>query len=115
VPQENTIPLFLYSVMVILAVVLLVIPFCRQWRNSSLWVRAVCFVLAINRLIWSALGFALVLYSTHLSSHMRASLFHWKLIFTGIALGLLVSLLFSAEFRQLAAPGIFGTRGLTKR
>lgn len=101
--------------MVIFAIVLLLIPFGRQWRNSSLWVRLVCLVLAINSLIWIALDFALIFYSAHWSNHMRTFLFHLKLTLGGMSLGLLISLLFSVEFRQLAAPRIFGTRDLTKR
>jgi hypothetical protein len=101
--------------MVVLAIFLLLIPFTGQYRSSSLWVRAVTLILAINSLIWSALGFALIFYSAHLTAYARASFLHCKWLSTGIALGLLISLLFSVEFRHLAAPGVFGQRGLTKR
>ena len=113
--QDNTLPVLLYSVMVILAIFLSLIPLTGQYRSSSLWVRAVTLILAINSLIWSALGFTLIFYSAHLTAHARSSLLQCKWLCTGIALGLLISLLLSPEFRQLAAPGVFGQKGLTNR
>lgn len=105
--QDNTFPIFCYSAAAILAlVVFLVGPFTRDYQNSSAWFRAVFFALASNMLIWSALGFTLIFYSEHFSTHARAALSHSKWISTGITLGILISLLFTK---------LFDTKGLTKR
>jgi len=105
--QDNTFPIFCYSAAAILAlVVFLAGPFTRDYQNSSLWLRAVFFALATNMLIWSALGFTLIFYSGHFSTHTRAALSHCEWISSGITLGILISFVFSK---------LFDTRGLTKR
>jgi hypothetical protein len=105
--QDNTFPVFCYAAAAILAVVLLFgIRFERDLRNSPLWFRAANLVLAINILVWSALGFTLIFYSAHFTTHTRAALIHCKWMCGGITLGVLISLAFSR---------IFQTRGLTNR
>jgi hypothetical protein len=105
--QDNTFLIFCYSAAAILAlVVFLVGPFTRDYQNSSAWLRAVFFALAINMLIWSALGFTLIFYAVHFSTHTRVALFHCKWTSGGISLGILLSFLFTK---------LFDTRGLTKR
>src|SRR5438552_11232384 len=105
--QDNTFPVFWYSAAVILALLILLVgPFTREYRSSSLWFRAVNLALAINLLIWSALGFTLIFAPAHFSTHTRAALFHCKWISSGITFGILISLMFSK---------LFDTRGLTSR
>ena len=105
--QDNTFPIFFYSAAVILALVVFFVgPFTRDYQNSSLWLRAIFFALATNLLIWSALGFTLIFYSQHFSTHTRAALSHCKWISSGITLGILISFLFTK---------LFDTRGLTNR
>jgi len=107
VRPDNTILLFWYSAASILAVVVLLgIRFARDLRDSPLWVRVAFFALAITLLIWSALGFTLIFYSAHLSTHMRAALINLKWMFSGISLGLVISLTLNK---------VFQARGLTKR
>ena len=99
--QDNTVLVFLYSAAAILAVVLLLgIRFERDLRGSPLWFRAVNVVLAINLLVWSALGFALVFYSVHFSAHTRTALSDCKWTSGGITLGVLISLAFSRLFQK---------------
>ena|SRR5207248_9370955 len=105
--QDNTFPIFCYSAAAILAlVVFLVGPFTRDYQNSSRWLRAVFFALATNLLIWSALGFMLIFYGAHFSSHTRVALSHCWWTSGGITLGILISFLFTK---------LFDTGGLTKR
>jgi hypothetical protein len=97
--QDNTFPIFCYSAAAILAlVVFLVGPFTRDYQNSSAWLRAVFFALAINLLIWSALGFTLILYAAHVSTQTRVALSHCKWTSGGITLGILISFLFTKLF-----------------
>jgi hypothetical protein len=99
--QDNTFLVFCYSAAAILAVLLLFgIRLERDLRNSPLWFRAANLVLAINMLIWSALGFTLIFYSAHLSAPVRIAISHCKWTSGGITLGMLISLGFSRFFKQ---------------
>jgi hypothetical protein len=105
--HDNTFPVFCYSAAAILGVVaLMLVPIWRDFRNYSLSYRAVFLVFAGNLLIWSGLGFTLLFYSVHFSTHIRAALFNLKWVSSGITLGLMISLLFIR---------FFDGRGLTKR
>lgn len=105
--QDNTFPIFCYSAAVILAVVVFLVgPFTQDYKKSSAWLRAIFFALAINLLIWSALGFTLIFYATHFSPHTRVALSHCKWTSGGITLGILISFGFSK---------LFDARGLTNR
>ncbi len=93
--------IFWYSAAVVLAIVLLFgLRFARDLRDSPLWFRAVNVLLAINLLVWSALGFSLIFYSPHLSAPTRIALSHCKWTSGGITLGVLVSLAFSRLFKR---------------
>jgi hypothetical protein len=99
--QDNAFLIFGYSAAVILAIVLLLgLRFERDLRASPRWFRAANLVLATNLLVWSALGFALVFYSAHFSTHTRTALFHCKWTAGGITLGMLICLSFSRFFKQ---------------
>ena len=100
--QDNTIPIICYSAMPILSLAFLFLAFAPRYRRTSLWLRSVSLVLGIIGPIWSALGFLLLFYSSHFTRQSRVYLFHWKSHISGIAVGLMISLLLSTEFRQLA-------------
>jgi hypothetical protein len=100
--QDNTISIVCYAAMPILSLAFLFLAFAPRYRRTSRWLRSVSFVLGIIGPIWSALGFLLLFYSSHFTSHSRAYLVHWKSTLSGVALGLLISLLLSPEFRELA-------------
>jgi len=100
--HDNTLILICYSVMPITSVWFFFVEFAPKYRSASSWIRSVHFVLGIIGLVWSALGFLLVFYSSHFTRQTRFSLSHWKSHIGGIAVGLLISLVLSSEFRQLA-------------
>jgi len=107
VRPDNTVLLFWYSAAAILAVVVLLgIRFARDLRDSPLWVRAAFFALALTLLVWSTLGFTLVFYSPHFSTHVRVALINCKWMFSGISLGIVISLTLNK---------LFQTKGLTNR
>ena len=88
----------------ILSIIVLFGLFAPKYRLASRWLRSIFVLLAIFGVMWSALGFLLLLYSEQFSRHTRAYLFQWKSHLSGIAMGLLISLILSPEFRQLARP-----------
>jgi hypothetical protein len=99
--EDHIFVVFGYSAAAILAVILLLgIRFERDLRNSPHWFRAANVVLAINILVWSALGFILTFYSTLFSAHTRAALSHGKWTSGGITLGMLITLAFSRFFKR---------------
>jgi membrane associated rhomboid family serine protease len=99
---DNTLIFIAYAVMPVASLWFFFVAFRRKYRGTSQWIRSVNLFLAIIGLIWSALGFLLLFYSSHLTSQTRSSLFQWKSHISGIAVGLLISLLLSSEFRQFA-------------
>ena len=99
---DNTLIFIAYAVMPVTSLWFFFVAFRRKYRGTSQWIRSVNLILAIIGLIWSALGFLLLFYSSHLTSQTRSSLFQWKSHISGIAVGLLISLLLSSEFRQFA-------------
>ena len=99
--QNNTILVFAYSAAAILAMgLLLAIRFERGLRNSPRWFRAANLVLAINMLVWSALGFTIMFDVAHFTTHTHAALVQCKWTCGGIGLGILISLAFSRFFKQ---------------
>lgn len=102
--QDNTIEIFSYSAMPILSLAFLFSTFASKNRHTSRWLRTIAVLLAILGPIWSGLGFLLLFYSEHFTRHTRDYLFQWKSHLSGIAMGLLISLILSPEFRQLARP-----------
>jgi len=101
--HDNTLILIGYSVMPIASVWFFFVAFAPEYRSGSSWIRSVHFVLGIIGLVWSALGFLLVFYSSHFTRQTRFALSDWKSHIGGIAIGLLISLVLSSEFRQLAS------------
>ncbi len=99
---DYTISIVLYSAMPLLSLPFLFLAFAPKYRRSSFWLRSVSFVLSINGLVWSALGLTLLLNASHLTRQVRLSLDHWRSHLGGIGLGLLISLILSPEFREIA-------------
>lgn len=99
---DYTISIVCYSVMPLLSLAFLFLAFAPKYRRSSFWLRSVSFVLSINGLISSALGLTLLLNASHLTRQIRLSLEHWRSHLGGIGLGLLISLILSPEFREIA-------------
>jgi ABC-type sugar transport system permease subunit len=91
-----------YLVEAILPVILLFLLLAPKHRPSSRWVRSVFSVFVIILPVQSALGFLLLLYSEHFNRHTFEYLFQWKSQLNGIAMGLLISLFLSPEFRKLS-------------
>jgi membrane associated rhomboid family serine protease len=114
--QDSTIEIFSYSVMPILSIVFLFLTFAPKNRHASRWLRSITVILAVLGPIWSGLGFLLLFYSEHFTRNTRDYLFQWKSHLSGIAMGLLISLILSPEFRQLARAGRRSEQqGLTNR
>jgi membrane associated rhomboid family serine protease len=99
--EEKTLIFIGYAVMPLASLWFFFVAFGRKYRSASQWIRSVNLILAIIGLIWSTLGFLLLFYSSHLTSRTRSSLFDWKSHISGIAVGLLISLLLSSEGREL--------------
>jgi|SRR5579864_6796542 len=107
VRPNNALPVFLDFAAVIIAVVLLLmVPFSREFRSFSPWFRAVNVLFAVTFLVWSALGLILTFRSLDFSAHLRGALFRGKLMLGGMSMGFFVS---------LALSRLFEARGLTKR
>src|SRR5437867_11013255 len=100
--QDNTISIVSYFVMPLLSLAFLFLTFAPKYRRTSVWLRSVSFILSINGLIWSALGFTLLLKASHLPRQIRLFMDHWMSHLGGIGLGLLISLILSPEFREIA-------------
>src|SRR5439155_13568270 len=91
-----------YSLAPILSLVILFALPAPKYRNMSRWPRSIFLILAIIGPIWSTFGFLLLFYSEHFTSQSRDYLFQWHSQLTGTAIGLLISLFLSPEFRQVA-------------
>jgi hypothetical protein len=100
--EEHLAEFVCYSAAPILSLVFLFLVIAGKYRHRSRWFRSVNLVLAIIGPIWSALGFLLLFYSEHFTRHTRAYLFQWQSQLTGIAIGLLISLFLSPEFRRVS-------------
>jgi membrane associated rhomboid family serine protease len=101
--EEHLLEFVCYSAAPVLSLVFLFLTIAPKYRrHASRWVRRVVFVLAILGPIWSALGFLLLFDSEHLTRQTRDYLFQWKSHLGGIAMGLLISLILSPEFRKLS-------------
>ena len=100
--QDNTIWIVCDFAMPILSLAFLFLAFAPKYRRRSAWLRSVSLILGINGLVWSALAFTLLLYASHLTRHVRISLDLWMSHLGGIGLGLLISLILSPDFREMA-------------
>jgi membrane associated rhomboid family serine protease len=100
--QDNIVSIVFYAAMPFLSLSFLFVAFAPKHRNTSRWLRGVCVLLAIIGPIWTALGFMLLFYSSHFTRHTRVSLGAWMSHLSGIAIGLLISLILSPEFREIA-------------
>ncbi len=74
-------------------------------HTASRWIRCVFILLAIVGAPWGILGVLRFGYPTHFTRGTRASFDHFDALLGGFALGLLTSLLLSAEFWQIARSG----------
>jgi membrane associated rhomboid family serine protease len=100
-----------YSAAPSLSIVIVFGLLAPKYRHMSRWLRSIFVVLAITGPIWSALGFLLLFYSGHFTRQGRHYLFQWQSQLTGIAIGLLISLFLSPEFRKLSRiPSLFRRR-----
>jgi hypothetical protein len=92
-----------YTIGLVGAVILLFFPF-STYRYASWWLRSL-FLLASPALIaWAGLGFFLLSHEqahhSDLSYERLWSLSHLKSDFAGVALGFLIALVISPEFRK---------------
>lgn len=95
---------FCYLVAPVLSVAFLFLLLAPKHRPTSRWVRSIFALLAIFGVVWSALGLLLLLYSEQFTRDTRVYLFQWKSHLSGIAMGLLISLILNPEFRKLCRP-----------
>jgi hypothetical protein len=71
-------------------------------RTASRWIRCVLAILGVIGIPYSTFGVLRLGFNTHFSRQMRYNLDHYGSVLGGIAIGLLISLLLSPEFWQLA-------------
>jgi len=71
-------------------------------RTASRWIRCVLAILGVIGIPYGTLGVLRLGFPTNFSRQMRYNLDHFGSVLGGIAIGLLISLLLSPEFWQLA-------------
>lgn len=95
-----------YIIVAVGAVVLALAPFLSKYRNASLWLRSGLFLIGPVAIAWSALGLYLLRHQkdgrTLLSWPRFWALDHLKSNLAGLAVGMLLCLILSPEFRSFA-------------
>lgn len=81
----------------------LFLPFIGNGRKASVWLRTVCFAWGIVGWLWSGIAFLLFFFASQLNTTLRTYLSHGKSQLSGIAIGLMISLFLSPEFRRLGS------------
>src|SRR5260370_42426599 len=96
-----------YTIVAAGSVLLLIAQFSRRFRHSSLWFRSAFFLGSLSAIIWSALGFFLLLHHkgghTDLSWSRFWALHGFKSDFGGVALGIFIALVINPEFWRRSA------------
>ena len=98
--QDNIVPVFCYTLGVALPFALACLAF--WYRESSRSIRLVCLAWVVFGVAWGTLGFIRLFYSAHFSRQGRIALDHWKTHIGGIVVGLLISMLLSADFWKVS-------------
>ena len=93
-----------YTIAATGSVFLALIPFVGRYRDASPWLRIGMLVAAAVCIAWSILGFYLLAHTIGGKTSLPWSRFwaldHMKSNLTGFALGILLSLVLSPEFRS---------------
>ena len=93
-----------YVVVAIGSLVLATVPFQPRYRAASVWLRVGFFLVGPVGITWSGLGFYLLLHQKGGKTLLPWSRFwaldHIKSSITGLAVGMLLCLLLSPEFRS---------------
>ena len=93
-----------YVIVAIGAALLALAPFLSKYRNASLWLRCGLFLIGPVGIAWSALGFYLLRHQkdgrTLLSWPQFWAFDHMKSNVSGLAVGMLLCLMLSPEFRS---------------
>lgn len=71
-------------------------------RTASRWIRCVLAILGVIGIPYGTIGVLRLGFPTHFSRQMRYNLDYYGTVLGGIAIGLLISLLLSPEFWQVA-------------
>jgi hypothetical protein len=97
-------PSVAYAIVAIGSLLLATVPFVPRYRSASLWLRLGFFLIGPIGIAWSGLGFYLRLNErgdrTLLSWPRFWALDHIKANIAGLALGMLLCLVLSPEFRS---------------
>jgi hypothetical protein len=94
----------LYALGVVGSVLIFLAAFAPGLQRVSSWIRAAFFLFVPVCLGWSILGFTLLYYSPHLSPARSHMLHVSKIALSGIAIGIILVLFLSSEFRGLTRP-----------
>ena len=76
--------------------------FALKRRAASRWIRSVLVILGLNGIPWGILGVLRLGYPMHFARQTRLDFYHFETVLGGIAIGLLIGLLLSPEFWQIA-------------
>ena len=98
----RTFDLIAYSVALLSAPWFLSLSFYSSHRARNAWIRWVCLILAVVGIAFGVIGIVLLAWGSQLSRSTRILLYHIEYRLPPFAIGLLVSLLLSSEFRQIA-------------
>jgi hypothetical protein len=101
VQEDYTIHIVLYALVAIGSPVFFLFMLLKH-RTASRWIRCIFVLLAFVGVPWGVLGVLRLGYPTHFTRVTRASFYHFETLLGGFALGLLTSVLLSAEFWQIA-------------
>jgi hypothetical protein len=100
--QDDYIIHLIWHAIIAVASPLFFVFMALKHHTASRWIRCVFILLAIVGVLWGILGVLRFGYPAHFTRAARASFDHFDALCGGFALGLLTSLLLSAEFWQLS-------------
>src|SRR2546427_11797910 len=90
----------LYAIAFVGGLALFAAPFTRSGRAGPQWIRIALGISGWTGLAWSILGFTLLVGSGSLSERSYGLLVHFKTLFAGMAIGILILMFASGEFAK---------------
>jgi hypothetical protein len=96
----------LYAIAFAGGLALFAAPFTRSGRAGPQWIRIALGISGPTGLGWSILGFTLLVGSGRLSTRSYDLLVHFKTLFAGMAIGILVLLFASGEFARFFGASV---------
>jgi hypothetical protein len=95
--MNSTLDIVCYGCGCIGGLILFVAPFSAKCRKNPRWIRVALWMSGPMAMGWGLLGYTL-LFDSSLSPHGHNLVLHFKTQLSGMALGILLLLIFSGEF-----------------